>query len=249
MSFLSPNETDAEVSSSQTAASAIHARLRHDILGGVLKPGERLRVQDIARRYDGGTIPTREALSRLSAELLVVYLDQRGFAVAPISQESLEDLTRARVWTAQAAVREAVLQGDAAWEERVVLAYHRLSKVARYESEDPLVLNPAFDPLHREWLCSSCDVGRSIRDLALDFPTLDFAHLADPWWHHLAPFNQHGFSLEPEHLLLDRVAAFKAMIAARTEQRIAVIGHGDFFHRLLGRQLKNCELAAWQPEG
>jgi GntR family transcriptional regulator, carbon starvation induced regulator len=151
VSFLSPNETDAEVSSSQTAASAIHARLRHDILGGVLKPGERLRVQDIARRYDGGTIPTREALSRLSAELLVVYLDQRGFAVAPISQESLEDLTRARVWTAQAAVREAVLQGDAAWEERVVLAYHRLSKVARYESEDPLVLNPAFDPLHREF--------------------------------------------------------------------------------------------------
>lgn len=151
MSFLSPSETDTEVSSPQTAASAIHARLRHDILGGVLKPGERLRVQDIARRYDGGTIPTREALSRLSAELLVVYLDQRGFAVAPISQESLEDLTRARVWTAQAAVREAVLHGDAAWEERVVLAYHRLSKVARYESEDPLILNPAFDPLHREF--------------------------------------------------------------------------------------------------
>ncbi|MFL9950346.1 FCD domain-containing protein [Paraburkholderia agricolaris] len=150
MPFSPSNETDTEVSS-QTTASAIHARLRHDILRGVLKPGERLRVHDVAQRYGGGTIPTREALSRLSAELLVIYLDQRGFAVAPISQESLEDLTRARVWTAEAAVREAVRNGDAAWEERVVLAYHRLSKVPRYESEDPPVSNPLFDPLHREF--------------------------------------------------------------------------------------------------
>lgn len=150
MPFPLSSETDAEASS-QTTASAIHARLRQDILRGVLKPGERLRVQEVARRYGGGTIPTREALSRLSAELLVLYLDQRGFAVAPISRDGLEDLTRARVWTAEAAVREAVRHGDAMWEERVVLAYHRLSKVQRYESVDPPVLNPAFDPVHREF--------------------------------------------------------------------------------------------------
>ena len=118
---------------------------------GILKPGERLRVADVAQRYGGGTIPTREALSRLSVEMLVIYLDQRGFAVAPISQESLEDLTRARMWTAEVAVREAVRQGDSAWEERVLLAYHRLSKMSRYESVDPPVVNPAFDPLHREF--------------------------------------------------------------------------------------------------
>lgn len=151
MPVRSSNETDPDVRSSQTSASAIHARLRHDILRGVLMPGERLRVHDVAQRYGGGTIPTREALSRLSAELLVIYLDQRGFAVAPISRESLEDLTRARVWTAEAAVREAVRHGDSAWEERVLLAYHRLSKVPRYESEDPPVQNEAFDPLHREF--------------------------------------------------------------------------------------------------
>lgn len=81
----------------------------------------------------------------------MIYLDQRSFAVAPISQQSLEDLTRARVWTAEVAVREAVCNGDAAWEERVLLAYHRLSKVSRYESEKPPVQNEAFDPLHREF--------------------------------------------------------------------------------------------------
>jgi broad specificity phosphatase PhoE len=104
------------------------------------------------------------------------------------------------------------------------------------------------DPLHREWLNSSCDVGRSTRDLAREFPTIDFAHLADPWWHHQAPFNAHGFAPEPEQLLLDRVQAFKEMIAARAESRIAVVGHGDFFERLIGRHLANCEVASWQPE-
>ncbi|CAG9271574.1 DNA-binding transcriptional regulator, GntR family [Paraburkholderia unamae] len=159
MRFHSSNEIVPNAPSSQTTASAIHARLRRDILCGALKPGERLRVNDIAQRYGGGTIPTREALSRLTAELLVVYLDQRGFAVAPLSQEGLEDLTRARVWTAEVAVREAVRNGDAAWEERVLLAYHRLSKVSRYNSEDPPVQNEAYDPLHREFhlqLFSGC---------------------------------------------------------------------------------------------
>lgn len=112
-----------------------------------------------------------------------------------------------------------------------------------FGSRVPIVISP----LHREWLNSSCDVGRSVRDLASEFPTLDFAHLSDPWWHHLAPFNEHGFAREPEHALLDRVSAFKAMIAARAEERIAVVGHGDFFHRLIGRHLMNCELAPWQP--
>jgi broad specificity phosphatase PhoE len=102
-----------------------------------------------------------------------------------------------------------------------------------------------IDAVHREWLNSSCDIGRSTADLALDFPMLDFAHLDDPWWHVEGPVGELGFVREPEHALLNRVTAFKDMIAARTEARIAVIGHGDFFHRLVGRQMMNCELVEW----
>ncbi|MFM0234061.1 GntR family transcriptional regulator [Paraburkholderia sediminicola] len=150
---------DAEIEVSQTTASVVYQKLRQDILRGLLKPGERLRVNEVAQRYGCGAIPTREALSRLSAEALVLYMEQRGFAVAPISMDSLADLTHARVWTAQAAMREAVLKGDAQWEERVLLSYHRLSKVSRYESVDPPVANPAFDQPHREFhlqLFSGC---------------------------------------------------------------------------------------------
>ena len=38
------------------------------------------------------------------------------------------------------------------------------------------------DPLHREFVWSSCDIGRSPADLASDFPHLSFDHLSDPWW-------------------------------------------------------------------
>ena len=136
-----------------------YRRLRGDILRGVLEPSERLRVNEIAGRYGCGAIPTREALNRLTAENLVVHSAQRGFAVAPISAQGLRDLTLARSLLVEIAMREAVLRGDAAWEERVLLAYHRLSKVPRYVSLEPRMPNPGYDIPHREFhsaLISGC---------------------------------------------------------------------------------------------
>ena len=99
--------------------------------------------------------------------------------------------------------------------------------------------------LHREWQISSCDIGRGVAELQADFPHLDFSGLDDPWWHHDAPASALGFPQETEQHLATRVAAFVAMITARPEQRIAVVGHGDFFRRLIGRHLANCERAEW----
>jgi broad specificity phosphatase PhoE len=99
--------------------------------------------------------------------------------------------------------------------------------------------------LHREWQISSCDIGRAVAELSADFPHLDFSTLADPWWRHDAPACALGFPQETEAHLQERVAAFVALIAARPEERIAVVGHGDFFRRLIGRHLANCERAEW----
>ena len=136
-----------------------YSKLRNDILRGVLEPRTRLRVNEVAGRYGCGAIPTREALNRLAAEHLVVHSEQRGFAVAPISAPDLRDLTKARSLLVEAAMREAVLKGDAAWEERVLLAYHRLTKVPRYLDLRRRVPNPAYDAPHREFhsaLISGC---------------------------------------------------------------------------------------------
>jgi DNA-binding GntR family transcriptional regulator len=142
-----------------TAAGLVYGKLRADILRGVLLPSERLRVNDISERYERGAIPTREALNRLAAEHLVVYSEQRGFAVAPISRADLVDLAKARSMFIEVAMREAVLRGDADWEERVLLAHHRLKKVPRYLSHEPPRPNTAYDDPHREFhsaLISGC---------------------------------------------------------------------------------------------
>jgi glucosyl-3-phosphoglycerate phosphatase len=102
-------------------------------------------------------------------------------------------------------------------------------------------------PLHREWQISSCDIGRGLSELTADFPHLDFSALADPWWRHDADLGALGFPQETEEHLADRLAAFKTMILARPERRLAVVGHGDFFSRLIGRHLDNCEMAEWNP--
>jgi len=154
MQLRSPKEAAAP-----TAAALAYKRLRGDILRGVLVPLERLRVNDTAERYGCGSIPTREALNRLAAEYLVIHSEQRGFAVAPISAQGLRDLTKARSMLVEVAMREALLNGDAAWEERVLLSHHRLSKVPRYLSLDPRTPNPAYDGPHREFhsaLISGC---------------------------------------------------------------------------------------------
>jgi GntR family transcriptional regulator, carbon starvation induced regulator len=142
-------DPSTEARPNRTAAGAAYEKLREDILRGALTPAERLRVNDMAERYRYGAIPTREALNRLAAEHLVIYSEQRGFAVAPISRGDLIDLAKARSMMVEVAMRQAVLKGDVAWEERVLVAYHRLSKVPRYLSIEPRVPNPEYDFPHR----------------------------------------------------------------------------------------------------
>jgi GntR family carbon starvation induced transcriptional regulator len=148
-----------------TAARAVYEKLRTDILRGVLLPDTRLRLNDITQRYGHGPIPAREALNRLTAESLVSYSSQRGFAVAPISLEDLADLVKTRSWICEIAMREAISLGDAEWEERVLLSFHRLSKVPRYLSTDPPIPNPAYEGLHRAFhsaLLSGCGSQRTV---------------------------------------------------------------------------------------
>jgi len=100
---------------------------------------------------------------------------------------------------------------------------------------------------HRERLESSCDVGRAPNDLKTDFPHLEFEHLDETWWHHeqgsTAPF-----SVEPLSVFESRVSNFRDWLRSHEAQRIAVIGHGTFFHSLTGHWMKNCEVQRWKAD-
>jgi glucosyl-3-phosphoglycerate phosphatase len=110
------------------------------------------------------------------------------------------------------------------------------------ESDIPLL----FTDLHRERLEHSCDIGRSPSALSAEFPTLTFDHLSDRWWHY-GQKDEWDVAVEPDHLFARRVTDFSRWLKARPEDVVVVIGHGEFFRRLSGRYLRNCEIIEWCP--
>lgn len=134
-----------------TLASDVYDRLRHDILSGVLPPGEKLRAEYLRERYSVGNSPMREALNRLSSDGLVVREDQKGFHVANVSRSELEELVRTRCWLEEIALRQSIAQGGTSWEENLVLIFHRLSRVPRSSDERTYSANPEWEARHREF--------------------------------------------------------------------------------------------------
>ncbi len=152
-------ETDGGFTAGGTLASTVYDRLRKDILTGALAPGEKLRAEYLRNRYEVGNSPVREALNRLSVDGLVVREDQRGFRVAEVSKQDLIELIKTQCWLEEIALRESVASRDMEWEERIVLAFHRLSRQARSASRDDYIMNPEWERLHREFhlaLISAC---------------------------------------------------------------------------------------------
>jgi len=66
--------------------------LRDAILSCELQPGERLVIDDLARRLLVSIIPVREALQVLQSEGLIVTVPHVGATVAPVSSESILDV-------------------------------------------------------------------------------------------------------------------------------------------------------------
>ncbi|RUM99297.1 GntR family transcriptional regulator [Pseudaminobacter arsenicus] len=102
--------------------------LRRDILETRLQPGAPLKLSALRNAYGIGWTPLREALSRLEAERLVTAISNRGFAVASVSREELEDLTHARLVVELPLFLESIKHGDSDWEAEVVTAHYRLSR-------------------------------------------------------------------------------------------------------------------------
>lgn len=120
--------SDVSPSPAQTKASTVHDRLRADILSCALRPGARLPIEWACARYDVRPTPLREALNRLTAEGLVTLAAQRGFTVAAVSAEELVELTDTRCVVEEAALRHSMERRAAEWEERLLVAAHRLAR-------------------------------------------------------------------------------------------------------------------------
>ncbi|MEM9784160.1 MAG: GntR family transcriptional regulator [Pseudomonadota bacterium] len=129
-----------------SAALRIEQALMEEISAGELAPGERLDEMRLAARFGASRTPVREALSRLTAQGVLVQGEKRGVFVAVYSREELSQifeamheieaacariasqrlnlLARSEIETAQAACWAAAESGDRSAYLRANEAFH-----------------------------------------------------------------------------------------------------------------------------
>jgi DNA-binding GntR family transcriptional regulator len=138
------------LSQKATMASTVADDIRRRIVSGDFGPDDKLRVHQLAEMFGVTLSPIREALNRLTSEGLVELRDMRGFSVAPVSEQELEEIYRTRRWLNELALRESIEHGDEAWAEGVLLAYHRLQQLPRVTSAGEKS-NRTWDQAHRDF--------------------------------------------------------------------------------------------------
>src|SRR5918995_2386789 len=102
-----------------TKQAFVYKTLRDAIIRCELEPGERLIIDDLARRYEVSIIPVREALRLLQSEGLVVSVAHVGATVAPISRDSVLEVFTLLEGLEVVAARTAAERADAAELDRL----------------------------------------------------------------------------------------------------------------------------------
>lgn len=98
------------------------------------------------------------------------------------------------------------------------------------------------EPLWRERLYLSSDVGRHPQQLQQEYPQFGWDHLPDVWWHTADPEDPTAINPEPEGVFLARMQQLQQWIEARPERVLAVVTHWGVLRALTGRDFENCEL-------
>ncbi len=143
------NPIDAELPESAPLGERAYRELRRAIVRNEFAPGEKLRVDDLSRRFSASSSPVREALNRLVEQGLVRSSENRGFRVAPLTQASVSDIARVRILVEGEALRDSIAHGDDTWESRVVAAGHGLALVERRLGDEPMSLDDEWSARHK----------------------------------------------------------------------------------------------------
>lgn len=125
-----------------------YQRIYDMIIQGELKPGNKLKIEELRKTLGTGASPVREALSLLTSDQLVERIDQRGFRVSSISADNFNELFKTRCWLEEKALRESMKANDRQWEEQLILAHHRLKREPR-TLPDSALTNPEWEKKHK----------------------------------------------------------------------------------------------------
>lgn len=127
-----------------SATQRAYLNLRNLIVTGDIQPGEKLKIEGLRDRIEIGASPIREALSLLTSDNLVERIDQRGFRAAEVSAENFDEILQLRCTLEDLALRQSISTATQDWEERIVLAHHRMQRASKDGSSQ-------FEPLHKDF--------------------------------------------------------------------------------------------------
>lgn len=214
----------------------MYERVRSQVLSGLIKPGQKLKIQDLVEQMDANQGAVREALSRLASEGLVLAEPQKGFRARPISRAELLDLTQVRIGIETQCLTRALKAGDLRWESGVMAAHHELSRTPE-KARDPdtpsprLRMNETWSERHgryHEALTSSCDSPWLLRLRSQLFAQAERYRLLS------VPLEGEDRDVDAEHR-----AILDAAIARDTKRTCALIT--DHFNMTAETLLKNLE--------
>ncbi|WP_051383193.1 GntR family transcriptional regulator [Bradyrhizobium sp. WSM3983] len=150
----------------RTDAMDVYGLVRGEILACRIRPGTRLKIQDLCAQHDVSNGAVREALSRLASEGLVLFEPQKGYSAMPVSKQELLDLTEARIQIESLCIQLALKNRTVDWESAIVAAFYRLSKIPERSPGDNSQLNEQWSIAHSAFhhsLVAACPVMHLLR--------------------------------------------------------------------------------------
>jgi DNA-binding GntR family transcriptional regulator len=163
----------------------VAAILREEVMSGVLRPGQFIRLEAVAQRLGTSVTPVREALLLLRGEDMVRLLPRRGFVVSPLTRVDVQDLfgVQARLagelaaraaaaitpeeldelMEVNAGLLDAVRAGDADRIEVAEYAFHRSLNMAAHSRKLAYLLRNASQYLPQHFFSGDARWRRAVR--------------------------------------------------------------------------------------
>lgn len=92
----------------ETLGARVREQLRHAIMAGLFRPGQKLTLRAVAASLGVSLTPAREALFNLAAEGVLEMGDNGSIYIPSLDRAAINELTRIRVSLESLAAREAV---------------------------------------------------------------------------------------------------------------------------------------------
>ena len=145
-------------------ADEVAGHLRDLIMAGRLRPGDFIRLEEVAAELGVSITPVREALLTLRGDDMVELVPRRGYVVAPLSRQDVKDLFELQADIAAELAARATPRitdddlaelGELQREIDAAAADLRLDDLEYYEFEFHRIVNRAADARKLSWFLYS----------------------------------------------------------------------------------------------